>query len=98
MNVVEAVIAAGVVVVAAAGNAAIHACEDGPGAAVSAITVGSTKHDDSWSRFTNYGACVDVYAPGSKIISAWIGSPSDTKELGGTSMAAPRKFEWINTT
>jgi len=92
---VEAVVAAGVVVVVAAGNYAIHACENSPGAAVSAITVGATRHDDSWSSFTNYGACMDVYAPGSNILSAWIRSPSDTNEIDGTSMAAPRKFEWI---
>jgi subtilisin family serine protease len=92
MNVVQAMIDAGVVVVAAAGNQAELSCYRSPAAVVPAITVGNTRFDDSWSRSTNYGACVDVFVPGTDILSAGTDSPTASAVKTGTSMAAPRKF------
>jgi len=80
---------AGVVMVVAAGNDNADACTKSPASEPSAITVGSTTSSDMHSSFSNYGACVDVYAPGSDITSAWIGSPTATSTISGTSMASP---------
>jgi len=44
---------------------------------------------DSRSSFSNYGKCTDIIAPGSFIPSYWIGSPSATRTISGTSMATP---------
>jgi len=54
-----------------------------------AITVGSTTSNDSRSSFSNYGSCLDLFAPGSSITSAWYTSNSATNTISGTSMAAP---------
>ena len=59
----------GVVVVVAAGNSADDACFYSPASATSAITVGSTTSADLVSPFSNYGTCMDIYAPGSDINS-----------------------------
>ena len=83
----------GVVVVVAAGNDAKDACNYSPASAADAITVGSTTDKDEKSPFSNIGNCVDVYAPGSDIISASSSSNTGSKTLSGTSMASPRKFE-----
>merc|ERR1719337_361141 len=81
---------AGVVVVVAAGNDyGSDACNYSPASAPSAITVGSTTSSDQLSSFSNTGDCMDIYAPGSDITSAWIGSDSDTNTISGTSMACP---------
>lgn len=79
----------GVVVVCAAGNANTDACNGSPSRAPSAITVASSSPSDSSSTFTNYGSCVDIYAPGENIQSAWIGSNSSYNIISGTSMASP---------
>ena len=90
---VAAAVTAGVVVVVAAGNGKVDACLDtSPASTVSAITVGSTTINDAKSSFSNWGSCVDVYAPGSGITSAWNSSPTATRMISGTSMATPRKF------
>jgi subtilisin family serine protease len=57
--------------------------------AAAALTVGATTAQDSRAVFSNYGACVDVFAPGFGIESAWLSGPADTHVLSGTSMAAP---------
>lgn len=88
-------VAAGVVVVVAAGNSDVDACSISPAGAASAITVGSTTRTDVESWFSNSGPCVDVYAPGSDIKSAWITSTTATKTISGTSMAAPRTFLFV---
>ena len=80
---------ANVVTVVAAGNDSGNACSYSPARAASAITVGSTTSSDGMSSFSNYGSCVDIFAPGSSILSAGISSNSSTATLSGTSMASP---------
>ncbi|WP_221090989.1 S8 family peptidase [Deinococcus aquaedulcis] len=77
------------VMVVAAGNENQNACNVSPASAASAITVGSTTNTDARSSFSNYGSCVDLFAPGSNITSTWIGSTSATNTISGTSMASP---------
>ena len=85
--------AAGVVMVVAAGNENGDACQYSPASEAKAITVGSTTIEDRYSGFSNYGACVDVYAPGSDIVSARSNSGDGTATLSGTSMASPRELK-----
>lgn len=80
---------AGVTVVVAAGNDNANACNSSPARAASAITVGSTANNDARSSFSNYGTCLDIFAPGSSITSAWYTSTSATNTISGTSMASP---------
>jgi len=79
----------GITVVVAAGNSNDDACNYSPAHAANAITVGSTTERDDRSGFSNFGTCIDMFAPGSHIKSA--GSESNTHEetLSGTSMACP---------
>jgi aqualysin 1 len=86
---VNGLINAGVVAVVAAGNDGLNACNYSPARVTNAITVGSTTSTDARSSFSNYGSCVDVFAPGSSILSTWIGSTSATSTISGTSMASP---------
>jgi cerevisin len=89
----SAAIKTGIHVVVAAGNAGQDACSTSPslggGLRGGAITVGSVDFQTKHSSFSNYGDCVDVYAPGESIISAWIGAPDNVNLLSGTSMATP---------
>lgn len=80
---------AGVTVVVAAGNDNQDACNASPARSSAAITVGSTTSSDSRSSFSNFGTCVDIFAPGSSITSAWYTSDSSTNTISGTSMASP---------
>ncbi|MBE0370480.1 S8 family peptidase [Pseudoalteromonas aurantia] len=82
-------VAAGISFVVAAGNDNSSACNYSPARAANAITVGSTTSSDSRSSFSNYGNCLDIYAPGSSIKSAWYNSNSATNTISGTSMASP---------
>lgn len=86
---VNAAVAAGISFVVAAGNDNSNACNYSPARAANAVTVGSTTSSDSRSSFSNYGTCLDIYAPGSSITSAWYTSNSATNTISGTSMAAP---------
>lgn len=86
-------VAAGVVVVASAGNEASDACSVSPAGERSAITVGNTNKTDALSPYSNFGPCVDVYAPGVEIVSAGLTSPTSTTTMSGTSMSAPRKSQ-----
>jgi len=79
----------GVVMVVAAGNSNDNACGHSPASEPKAITVGSTRIDDTHSEFSCFGPCVDVYAPGSDIVSARAGSTGGTDTFSGTSMASP---------
>lgn len=77
-------------VIVAAGNSATDACNFSPASAEGrVITVGSTDMYDSISSFSNSGKCVDIYAPGSKIVAANHKSKSGKTEMSGTSMATP---------
>jgi subtilisin family serine protease len=76
-------------VMVAAGNDNANACNSSPASAPNAYTVGSTTNTDSRSSFSNYGDCVDIFAPGSSIRSAWYTSSTATATLSGTSMASP---------
>lgn len=80
---------AGVVFVVAAGNSNANACNESPARAADAITVASSTSSDARSSFSNYGSCVDIFAPGSSITSAWYNNNSATNTISGTSMAAP---------
>jgi len=80
---------AGVTVVVAAGNESQDACNVSPARAAAAFTVGSTTSSDSRSSFSNFGTCVDIFAPGSSITSTWSTSNSATNTISGTSMASP---------
>lgn len=86
---VEAAVQAGVSFVVAAGNSNADACNSSPARATNAVTVGSTTSSDSRSSFSNYGTCLDIFAPGSSITSAWHDSDSSTNTISGTSMASP---------
>jgi len=86
---VDAAVASGVTVVVAAGNDNSDACRFSPAFVPSAVTVGSTDSTDSRSYFSNYGTCVDIWAPGSSVVSASHNSDSGTSTLSGTSMACP---------
>jgi subtilisin family serine protease len=77
----------GVTYSVAAGNANTDACGQSPGRVANAITVGSTDTDDSRAPTSNFGPCVDVFAPGVNITSAWNSSDSATSVVSGTSMA-----------
>ncbi len=86
---VRGAINAGVSFVVAAGNDNTDACSGSPNRVAEAITVGSTTSADARSSFSNKGSCVDIFAPGSSITSAWYQSDSDSNTISGTSMAAP---------
>jgi len=86
---VTALVAAGVTTAVAAGNDNADACNYSPASTPSAITVAASDKNNARATYSNYGTCVDIYGPGSAITSAWIGSPSATNTISGTSMASP---------
>ncbi|HET9517897.1 MAG TPA: S8 family serine peptidase, partial [Actinoplanes sp.] len=86
---VQRSIAAGVTYAVAAGNDDTQACNDSPGRTPAAITVGATDSTDRRAWFSNYGRCVDIFAPGVRITSARHTSTTATTVMSGTSMAAP---------
>ena len=86
---VNNLINSGVTVAVAAGNSNTDACTQSPARAAAAITVGSTTSTDARSSFSNFGTCVDIFAPGSSITSAWWTSTTATNTISGTSMASP---------
>lgn len=79
----------GITVVVAAGNENTDACTRSPASAPQAITVGATAANDFRASFSNFGGCVDLFAPGQGIISAWPTSDNAIESLSGTSMASP---------
>ncbi|MEY2766636.1 MAG: hypothetical protein RI912_298, partial [Actinomycetota bacterium] len=74
-------VADGIVFAVAAGNENTNACVRSPASESSAITVGSTASNDSRSSFSNFGICVDVFAPGSSITSAWYDSDTSLRTI-----------------
>lgn len=79
----------GVVVAVSAGNSNADACNYSPARVPNAITVGSTTSSDARSSFSNWGSCLDIFAPGSSIKSAYNTSDTATATMSGTSMASP---------
>jgi subtilisin family serine protease len=91
---VRASIAAGVTYAVAAGNGDFigrqqPACNYSPARVREALTVGATNNNDAKASWSNYGECVDLFAPGVSITSAWHSSSTATNTISGTSMAAP---------
>ncbi|MFF3500262.1 S8 family peptidase [Streptomyces sp. NPDC003247] len=86
---VAGMVDAGVTVAVSAGNDAVEACDQSPAREPSVITVASTTSADARSSFSNYGTCVDLFAPGSSITSLGYSSDTATAVKSGTSMATP---------
>ncbi|HUQ40026.1 MAG TPA: S8 family peptidase [Acidimicrobiales bacterium] len=87
-------IASGITYGLAAGNGNIigiaqDACTTSPARVASGITVGASDKTDKKASFSNYGNCVDLFAPGVSIVSAWYSSNTATNTISGTSMATP---------
>lgn len=85
---------AGVPVIVAAGNGdrigrEQDACDSSPAGAPSAYTIGATSDNDSKTSWSNYGDCVNMFAPGASITSAWYTNDTSTNTISGTSMASP---------
>jgi len=85
---VSNLISKGISVVVAAGNDNLNACDYSPARTSDAITVGATNTDDSRATYSNFGSCLDIFAPGTSIPSTWLGV-NYYAILSGTSMAAP---------
>jgi subtilisin family serine protease len=86
---VRNLIHSGVQVSVAAGNTDTDACFRSPGSTLEAITVGASTSSDARASFSNWGSCIDLFAPGQSINSAWISDPTAQVSMSGTSMAAP---------
>jgi aqualysin 1 len=82
-------VASGVTYAVSAGNGATDACTQSPARAASALTVGATSSNDQRASFSNYGTCVDLFAPGVNITSSYGSSNTATAILSGTSMSSP---------
>ncbi|XP_022106462.1 uncharacterized protein LOC110987746 [Acanthaster planci] len=88
-NAVQNLINLGFTVSVAAGNENVDACNSSPARVADAITVGATDSSDARASFSNYGSCVDIFAPGVDITSTWHTSNWGTNTISGTSMACP---------
>lgn len=86
---VKNTVASGITMVVAAGNDSVDACTGSPNRVPEAVTVGSTTNTDAMSSFSNFGTCLDIFAPGSSITSANYQNNTGTSVLSGTSMASP---------
>lgn len=92
---VDALVQSGMFIVAAAGNGdennvGQNACNYSPASSPMAFTVGSTNINDQMSGFSNYGKCVQIYAPGERVQSTWIGPTNrEVNTDSGTSFSAP---------
>ncbi|GAB5586042.1 hypothetical protein Unana1_00942 [Umbelopsis nana] len=86
---IQEAIDAGIHFAIAAGNEGVDACEFSPASSPNAITVGASNQNDTVASYSNYGRCVDLYAPGTDIVSAWNTGATATNTLSGTSVASP---------
>ncbi|MBU8895114.1 S8 family peptidase [Corallococcus sp. H22C18031201] len=86
---VRRAVRSGVTFVVAAGNESEDACLHSPARVDEVLSVGATNVGDARASFSNYGQCVDLFAPGEGIVSAWMTDDSATQVLSGTSMASP---------
>jgi subtilisin family serine protease len=80
---------AGVTYAIAAGNSSANACNTSPARVAAAITVAASDSSDRHASFSNFGSCVDIYAPGVAVVSSYYTSNTATASLSGTSMASP---------
>lgn len=87
---VQAAIDDGITVTGAAGNSSIDSCTRSPARLPGILTVAASDITDKQASFSNFGSCVDLYAPGVQIPSDWYTSNSATAIMSGTSMAAPQ--------
>lgn len=94
---VTAAVGAGMHVVVAAGNESADANTSSPARAPAVITVGASTINDQIASFSNFGASVDIFAPGQQIISTFIGSTTARQILSGTSMACPHVAGMVAT-
>ncbi|RKF79665.1 Alkaline protease 2 [Golovinomyces cichoracearum] len=85
---VNAAVTGGIHFSVAAGNDNAESCGYSPAESKLAVTVGATALDDSRAYFSNYGKCVDIFAPGMSTLSTWIGSRRAVNTISGTSMAS----------
>ncbi|KAF9900535.1 hypothetical protein BX616_002569 [Lobosporangium transversale] len=76
-------------IVAAGNSATTDACTGSPSGAANTYTVAASDRNDYPASFTSWGTCVEIFAPGVGITSAWIGSTTATNTISGTSMASP---------
>ena len=88
-NAVKNSIAAGISYALAAGNNGQNACNYSPSRVPEAMTIGASDSTDTKASWSNYGDCVDWFAPGVSITSAWKTNDSATNTISGTSMATP---------
>ncbi|MEO7363608.1 MAG: S8 family serine peptidase, partial [Gemmatimonadaceae bacterium] len=86
---VAGAIASGVTFAIAAGNSSADACGSSPARTPTAITVAATGADDARASWSNFGSCVDIFAPGVGIVSSWYTADDALANLSGTSMATP---------
>ncbi len=86
---VNLLITAGMTTVVAAGNNNSDACSKSPARLPGALTVGASTETDARAGFSNYGKCVDLFAPGTNVVSDWYSSPTATAVSSGTSESAP---------
>jgi len=86
---VKASVDADITYAVAAGNESADACGGSPAKEPSAITVGATDDQDQKASFSNWGKCVDLFAPGVDVESVGITDPESTAKMSGTSMATP---------
>jgi subtilisin family serine protease len=86
---VQGSINSGVTYAIAAGNESVDACTESPGRVAAALTVGASDINDLQAIFSNFGTCVDLYAPGVNITSSWGTTDTATNTITGTSMATP---------
>jgi subtilisin family serine protease len=84
---IDSLVNARIFTAVAAGNSAANACSFSPASASLAYTVAASTINDQHAWFSNYGQCVNIYAPGVDVTSTWIGSSTNT--ISGTSMASP---------
>eukprot|EP00741_Cyanophora_paradoxa_P008385 tig00001304_g8112.t1 len=82
-------VAAGITVVVAAMNSNLDACTVSPASAPNVITVGATTNTDARASYSNFGTCIDIFAPGSSVLSASHTSTTGGVTMSGTSMATP---------
>lgn len=86
---VQNMVNAGITVVVAAGNSSTDACTVSPAREPKAITVAASSNSDQHAYFSNFGSCVDIYAPGVNIVSSSNTSANGLVSMSGTSMASP---------